>query len=250
MKMTIDYTEETYYGKIDTYVTRSKYKGTDMFHTFATISVVGKDERLTLCSLPVTRLDTKEEVVKKLLENSLEPSLLMMDRGFFKTEMIKLLNEMGIRFIIPAVRNERVKKVIKSYAEGNTPSVMEYQMGSKVYLVIAQKKDADDQLDRYMAFVTNVKFDDSREMVDVIPEEYRYRWGIETSYRVEDGFEAKTTSRNFTLRVIYFMTAFILYNLWIIARAGKIKYRKITAYIFRKTIEGLIKEKEGPGPPE
>jgi|GEM_PF-2895035 len=54
---------------------------------------------------------------------------------------------------------------------------MEYEMGSKVYLVIAQKKDAkvDDQLDRYMAFVTNVKFDDPREMVDVIPEEYR--WG-------------------------------------------------------------------------
>ena len=99
-----------------------------------------------------------------------------------------------------------------------------------------------------MAFVRNVKFDDSREMVDVIPEEYR--WGIETSYRVEDGFEAKTTSRNFTLRVICFMTAFILYKLWIIARAGKIKYRKITAYISRKTIEGLIKEKEGPGPPE
>jgi hypothetical protein len=102
---------------------------------------------------------------------------------------------------------------------------MEYEMGSKVYLVIAQKKDAkvDDQLDRYMAFVTNVKFDDPREMVDVIPEEYRYRWGIETSYRVEDGFEAKTTSRNFTLRVIYFMAAFILYNLWIIARVEAIK---------------------------
>jgi len=169
----------------------------------------------------------------------------MMDRGFFTTEIIKLLNEIGIRFIIPAVRNERVKRVIKSYAEGNTPSVMEYEMGSKVYLVIAQRKDANDQLDRYMAFVTNVKFDDPREMVDVIPEEYR--WGIETSYRVEDGFEAKTTSRN--LRIIYFMTAFILYNLWIIARVEAIKYREITAYIFRKTIEGLIKEKEGPGPP-
>lgn len=51
MKMTIDYTEEPYYGKIDMYVTRGKYKsGTDRFHTFATVSVVGKDEgmRLTL----------------------------------------------------------------------------------------------------------------------------------------------------------------------------------------------------------
>ena len=91
MKMAIDFTEEPYYGKLDMYVTRSKYKSrTDTFHTFATISVVGKDEkeRLTLYSLPM--LDTKEDIVKKLLENSPRP-LVLMDRGFFKTEMIKLL---------------------------------------------------------------------------------------------------------------------------------------------------------------
>jgi len=69
MKMAIDFTEEPYYGKLDMYV--SKYKnGTDRFYTFATISVVGKDEkeRLTLYSLPM--LDTKEDIVKKLLENT------------------------------------------------------------------------------------------------------------------------------------------------------------------------------------
>ena len=87
MKMAIDFTEEPYYGKLDMYM--SKYKnGTDRFHTFATISVVGKDEkeRLTLYSLPM--LDTKEDIVKKLLENSPRPSVLLMDGGFFKTEMI------------------------------------------------------------------------------------------------------------------------------------------------------------------
>ncbi|MGC9145498.1 MAG: hypothetical protein ACP5GS_05220 [Nitrososphaeria archaeon] len=98
--------------------------------------------------------------------------------------------------------------------------------------------------------VTNVKFDDPQEMVAVIPEEYRYRWGIETSYRVEDGFEAKTTSRNFTLRTIYFMVAFILYNLWILARVGTVKYKEMTAYLFKKTVEGLIKVRaSGLGPP-
>ncbi|MFP3214551.1 MAG: transposase [Nitrososphaeria archaeon] len=250
MKMAIDFTEEPYYGKLDMYVTRSKYKsGTDRFHTFATISVVGKEEkeRLTLYSLPVTMLDTKEDIVKKLLENSPRPSVLLMNRGFFKTEMIKLLESMGISFIMPAVRNERIKRMLDEYAKGNIPSV--YEIGSKFYLVIARKKgskEEDKPVDKFIAFVTNIKFDDPERIVDIIPEEYRYRWGIETSYRVEDGFEAKTTSRSFTLRVIYFMTAFILYNLWIIARAGKIKYREITAYIFRKTIEGLIKEKEGP----
>ena len=44
MKMAIDFTKEPYYGKLDMYVTRSKYKsGTYTFHTFATISVVKRE---------------------------------------------------------------------------------------------------------------------------------------------------------------------------------------------------------------
>jgi len=44
MKMAIDFIEEPYYGKLDMYVTRSKYKsGTYTFHTFATISVVKRE---------------------------------------------------------------------------------------------------------------------------------------------------------------------------------------------------------------
>jgi len=44
IKMAIDFTEEPYYGKLDMYVTRSKYKsGTNTFHTFATISVVRRE---------------------------------------------------------------------------------------------------------------------------------------------------------------------------------------------------------------
>jgi len=139
-------------------------------------------------------------------------SVLMMDRGFFKTEMIKLLQSMDINFIMPAVRNERVKRMLNEYAKGNISSVAEYEMGSKVYLVIAKKKgskEEDKPDDKFIAFVTNIKFDDPERIVGVIPEEYR--WGIETSYRVEDGFEAKTTSRN--LRVICFMLSIILYNL-------------------------------------
>ena len=75
-----------------------------------------------------------------------------------------------------------------------------------------ESKEEDRPVEKYIAFVTNIKFDDPERIVSVIPEEYRYRWGIEKSYRVEDGFEAKTTSRNFTLRVIYFLLSIILYN--------------------------------------
>ena len=69
--------------------------GTDTFHTFAIISVVGKDEkeRLTLYSLPM--LNTKEDIVKKLLENSPRPSVLMMDRGFFQNRNDKIASKHG-----------------------------------------------------------------------------------------------------------------------------------------------------------
>jgi len=50
--------------------------------------------------------------------------------------IIKLLESMGISFIIPAVRNERIKRMLNEYAKGNIPSV--YEMGSKVYLIIAR----------------------------------------------------------------------------------------------------------------
>ena len=74
-----------------------------------------------------------------------------------------------------------MKRVIDDYVHGRLPAVIEYKMGSKVYMVIAKKKGANNE---YIAFVTNIKFNDPQEMIDIIPEEYRYRWGIETSYRV------------------------------------------------------------------
>ena len=163
---------------------------------------------------------------------------------FFKTEMIKLLESMDINFIMPAVRNERIKRMLDEYAKGNIPSV--YEMGSKVYLVIAKKRSREEDKpdDKFIAFVTNIKFDPER-IVSVIPEEYR--WGIKTSYRVEDGFEAKTTSRKFTLRVIYFMLSIILYNLWILTRV-EVQGTALTVYFFKHIVEMEIVS--GLGPPK
>jgi len=107
-------------------------------------------------------------------------------------------------------------------------------------------REEDKPDDKFIAFVTNIKFDDPQRIVGVIPEEYR--WG--TSYRVEDGFEAKTTSRKFTLRVIYFMLSIILYNLWILTR---VEVQSMTAYFFKHIVEMeiiIIITLSGLGPPK
>ena len=47
---------------------------------------------------------------------------------------------------------------------------------------------------------------------------YSKRWGIETSYRVKKyAFRGKTTSKNYMIRLFYFMFSVLLYNLWILA---------------------------------
>lgn len=47
---------------------------------------------------------------------------------------------------------------------------------------------------------------------------YSKRRGIETSYRVKKhSFLGKTTSKNYRIRLFYFMFSVLLYNLWILA---------------------------------
>jgi len=45
---------------------------------------------------------------------------------------------------------------------------------------------------------------------------FRRRWGIETAYRVSKDFRAKTTSKNISVRLFYFLFSLCLYNLWIL----------------------------------
>jgi IS4 transposase len=50
--------------------------------------------------------------------------------------------------------------------------------------------------------------------VSYIPVEYRRRWGIETGYRVMGMVKAKTTSKNYVLRLTYRLAATFVYNVW------------------------------------
>ena len=47
--------------------------------------------------------------------------------------------------------------------------------------------------------------------------QYGKRWGIETGYRVKkETFRARTTSKNYSIRLFYFLFSVLLYNLWIL----------------------------------
>lgn len=209
----VDYTKIPYYGEFNRYVVRSKHKdGTSQFYQYAAMSIVEDGLRLCIYSRPVTLLDSKADVVRELIEASRRRGVriryLLLDRAFFTVECINLLKSMGIRFIMPAVKNERVRKAMESAAEKALEFSIHDSDGGEASFTMPLHRREDGVI---LAFATNI---DDPSILDAIPEEYRRRWGIETSFRKVKGVYGMTTSPSPAIRMLYFMTAMILYNIW------------------------------------
>jgi len=76
------------------------------------------------------------------------------------------------------------------------------------------KKKKPSVSDLYFGFATNLPRSLAVKLPLFIPSEYRRRWGIETGYHVQDDAQAKTTSTDYKLRLIYQMASVLLYNIW------------------------------------
>ena len=84
---------------------------------------------------------------------------------------------------------------------------------------------------------------------------FRRRWGIETSYRMVNKFLARTTSKLYGIRLLYFYLAILLYNLWVLLNYGKgekviaealIHNRIVIAFTLAVYLQGLPIAKTSP----
>ena len=77
-----------------------------------------------------------------------------------------------------------------------------------------------------VCFVTNI--DGNEKNAKKYAEGYRKRWCIETCYRVKkEAFRPKTTSKNYAIRLFFFLFSVCFYNLWILVNIvlGLVLYR-------------------------
>jgi putative transposase len=217
--LAIDFTEWFYYGdkNDDMVVGKKPERGTTYCYKFASINVVEFGKRITLLVLPIGKLTQKENIIRELLvyaKNKVKIKKLYVDRYFFSINMINLLKEFGVTFLMPAVRNPEVRRLMKV-----TPAPMvinEYQMGTGEkktnFNLVMLEKDK-----KKLVFATNMDINQNDiNLINKLPELYAKRWGIETSYRMKKEFRAKTTSKNYVIRLFYFLYSTLLYNLWII----------------------------------
>ena len=218
LDVAIDLTDQLYYGdKNDFMVCETKpQKGTTHCFRFATINIVENGRRFTLLALPMHAFDEKYKIVNELIDyakSKISLRNVYVDRGFFNVKCIMALEKQKVRWLMPAIRNTAIKKLMKEYS---SPKVLEYLMGRKNFdqvkfkLVIVNDKENIKRV-----FATNLRI--TEDNAKILFKEYGKRWGIETSYRVKGDFKARTTSKKYVVRLFYFMFSSCLYNLWILA---------------------------------
>jgi putative transposase len=226
----IDYTRQPFYGDPDTknVIGGKQERGTCWGYTYASIDIVESGRRLTIYSITINQFSEKAQIVRKLIfeakARGVHISLVLLDRAFFTVEVIAMLKRLGVYFIIPAVKNDKVKEAILNYDEKKPAK--RFTLGNKkksvTFNILFYKRSAK-QLpkkkkltisDLYFGFATNLPRSMTTKLPSFIPQEYRRRWGIETGYRVQDNALAKTTSPNYKLRLLYQLVSVLLYNVW------------------------------------
>ncbi len=217
----IDIHEIPYYGKVNNpFIMGCKHKnGTSYCYKYATIDIVEKNQRFTLKAIPLTPLsnDNATIVIDLLLHamKYVHIKYVLLDRGFFSVDVINALENLKIKYIMPAIKNDRIKQILKDNSS-KTSYFLKYTMRSgkkNATFNLMVKYDEKDK--EYYTFATNFEIVYKKD-IENIADMYKKRWGIETGYRVKNDFLAITTTECYIMRLLYFMISIILYNFWLL----------------------------------
>ncbi|MFH1592370.1 MAG: transposase [Candidatus Woesearchaeota archaeon] len=219
LDIALDVHKIPYYGdKNDSYVVEGKNdRGTSHFYQFLTCSIVVAGRRFVLDAIPIHKLDNLENLVDKIIkrtQSNINIDKAYLDRGFDKPKVINILKANKVKFIMPKIRTDIVKDWIRKSTNCKARIIKDFKIGKKdVAIVNLILVDDDEGIKR--AFITN--FHIPVQLAHYLYSWYSKRWGIETSYRnMDHDFKAKTTSKNYLIRLFYFLFTVCLYNLWIL----------------------------------
>jgi len=206
-----------------------RVRGTNFGHGYASIECVEPGKRFTLSALPLNQFTTKKKIIAHLVNEArkhVDISRLFLDREFFNIESINALKELSALFVIPAIRNKKIDRMIQGFKQNcqSPPYEEHYSLITEYTLkrgrdsatftlaIIVESPERFDGEWNVFAYATNmpVTLGNALELAD----SYRSRWGIETGYRVKEEVRGKTCSRNYAIRLFLQLFSILLYNLW------------------------------------
>lgn len=185
--------------------------GSSYAYQYLTASIIVDGRRVTIALMPIKSREHLLEYVDYALNRirgmGIMIRYLLFDGGFSSLALPAYLEEHHYVYAIRFTPNSLTKRM--ELRDGQSAM---YPCESPFKLV--RVDDEEKQL-AYL-FATNMKCRPKR-----ILKRYKGRWGAETSYRMHNEFLAKTTSKNYTVRLLYYAVAVCIYNAWCLFNAHK-----------------------------
>jgi putative transposase len=238
LRLSVDLTLLPYYGQhaLDS---REIYRGprkagTRSFFAYATAYVLLHGQRFTVAVTPVTRSERLKDVLQELLHVAshagLRPGLLLLDRGFYKAEIIRYLQQARRPFLMPVICHGRDadhpqgpsgSKVFKLMTKSGwfTHTVgdpkKKNRVKATVSICVKRARLTDRHGRKKWATWVYAYWGIRPGCVDWVKRTYRKRFGIETSYRQMNQCRIRTTTKKFNVRFLYVAIGLLLRNLWV-----------------------------------
>jgi Transposase DDE domain len=209
-----DWHDEMFYGDEGTeMVNGTKPKaGSCYAYQFLTASILVDGRRLTIVLTPIKSrkhlLEYVKDALNKVRNTGILVKHLLFDGGFSSLDLPPFLEENGYQYAIRFTPNPVTKRM--NLRDGQSAA---YPCNRPFRIIRADDKK-EKRKERgagpltYL-FATNMVCKARR-----ILKRYKDRWGVETTYRKHNEFLAKTTSKNYIVRLLYYAVSICIYNVW------------------------------------
>lgn len=228
VKGAIDWIDIPYYGKVDPtdpYICRGKAKqGTTYFYRFATFYVIKNNKRVTLALTRMKKGESLVQVLQRLLgrvrDLDITVTRLYLDRGFCNVAVLRYLRKQRLPHVIPLpVRGKENgirqlfygRQGFRTHYTLNSPKYGKLRIQVWVACTYRKGKRGKHGVEHFAYAIYDIPDGSLHQLHD----DYRYRFGVETSYRQMNQVRARTTAPQAELRLLYVGVAFFLLNLWV-----------------------------------
>ncbi|MFQ5858300.1 MAG: ISH3 family transposase [Anaerolineae bacterium] len=235
-RIAIDLTYIPYYGQVteenQMFIRRGKAKaGTTRFFVYATLYVIQPDKRLTVALRFVRKEERLLEIIADLLARFRrmggQVKRLYVDRGFYQVKVVRYLKQQDLSFVMLAPANEGIKKRFVGSRSYWTPYVMNSPTDGKeeVELAVVRQYSRGKHGRHGIEWAAYVVHNYDRPL-QTVAEEYRKRFGIESSYASMNEARGRTASRKPGVRLVLVGIALVLMNLWVYLKWQYVSWRR------------------------
>jgi hypothetical protein len=202
--------------------------GTTQFFVYATVCIVEHGHRYTLAYTWVQRSDTMVTVLERLLDGVEKSGVpirqLLLDRGFFRSNVLAYLRGRNVPFLMPVMfrgRKPALGKVatgwrtfLRKKAGWYQHTLMADDQPIRINVCVGYKSYRHHRTGRRQNKKLVFVAAGTRETPRRTCEAYRRRFGIEASYRQLGQARIRTSTQDPLLRLFFVGLALVLRNLW------------------------------------